>query len=89
MTKLEQMAERAIVTFFEAALAYAVVIPHVVWDKTAIAGVIGAGLSAVYNFLRESTPTLPTLVVPEPTVTVVTPVETPSDAPEEVPPVAG
>lgn len=59
MTKVQQTVEHVIVTFFEAAVAYLVVIPTVNWGKTVVAGAIGAGLSAVYNVLRQSTPTLP------------------------------
>lgn len=56
MTKVQQTVEHVIVTFFEAAVAYLVVIPTVNWGKTVVAGAIGAGLSAVYNVLRQSAP---------------------------------
>lgn len=58
----KRYAEKALVTFVEAAVAYVIVIPTVNWDKTVIAGAIGAGLSAVYNVVRESTPTAVTEV---------------------------
>lgn len=58
MTKNEIIAEHVVITFFEAAVAYIIVIPTINWNKTLIAGAIGAGLSAVYNVLRQSTPTL-------------------------------
>lgn len=67
MTKSQQVIEHIIVTFVEAALAYLIVIPTVNWTRTAIAGAVGAGLSAAYNVLRQSTPTMP------PTPVVVTP----------------
>jgi len=51
--------EKAVVTFVQAALAYIVVIPNPALNKTVIAGAVGAGLSALYNLLRESTPTMP------------------------------
>ncbi len=73
MTKVETAVEHAIVTFFEAALAYIIVIPTVNWSKTVIAGAIGAGLSAVYNTVRLST---------SPTeITLGTPVVSPADPP--------
>jgi hypothetical protein len=55
-TKTQQTIEHVIVTFFEAGLGYLIVIPTVSWTKTALAGAIGAGLSAVYNVIRQSTP---------------------------------
>lgn len=58
MSKYQQIAEHIGITFFEAAIAYIIVIPHVTWTRTVIAGAIGAGLSAVYNLLRQSTPTI-------------------------------
>ena len=70
MNKYQLMAEKIIVTFAEAAVAFLIVIPSPTFGKTVFAGAIGAGLSAVYNFLRESNPTI---VVP----TVATPVATP------------
>ena len=76
MTKTNQVIEHVVVTFVEAGAAYLIVIPTVNWTKTVIAGAIGAGLSAVYNVLRQSTPTL------ESTLPVVTqPPETPPAAP--------
>jgi len=65
MTKNMIIAEHIVVTFFEAAIAYVIVIPQTNWGKTALAGAIGAGLSAAYNVLRQAEPTLstPTLAV--------------------------
>lgn len=60
MTKNQQIVEHIIVTFFQAALAYIVVLPNPTVSKTAFAGAIGAGLSAVYNLLRQSNPTIVT-----------------------------
>jgi hypothetical protein len=70
MTKSQQVVEHIIITFVEAGAAYLIVIPTTNWTKTVLAGAVGAGLSAVYNVLRQSTPTIvPTIppVVP-PTV---------------------
>jgi hypothetical protein len=69
MTKFEIVAEHTIVTFFEAAVAYLIVIPTVNWNRTVLAGAIGAGISAVYNTVRQATPNVPE-VAP---VTVVSP----------------
>lgn len=90
MTKFETITEHVVVTFFEAGVAYLIVIPTVNWNRTVLAGAIGAGMSAVYNWVRQSTPTAnlqptvaePTVVTPEvPTVTpptepVISPVTT-------------
>lgn len=78
MTKTQQTIEHIVVTFFEAAIAYIIVIPTVNWGKTVIAGAIGAGLSAVYNVLRQSTPTITEL--PTSTITQI-PVVTPEEPP--------
>lgn len=64
MTKKQQVAEHVVVTFVEAAIAYLVVLPTVNWTKTVLAGAVGAGLSAVYNVLRQSKPTLVSPEVP-------------------------
>jgi len=67
-TKYQQLAEKVAVTFVEAAVVYLTVVPTVNWNKTAIAGAVGAGLSAVYNLVRQSQPTVvattPVVVVP-------------------------
>lgn len=57
----QRMAERILVTFFEAGLAYLVVNQTNLSGSMKVTGVgvLGAGLSAVYNLLRESTPTTP------------------------------
>lgn len=60
MTKVQQTVEHILVTFVEAAAAYLIVIPTVNWGKTVVAGAVGAGLSAVYNVLRQSTPPVAT-----------------------------
>ena len=86
MTKAEQLIERIVVTFVETAGAYLIVIPTTNWSKTVIAGAIGAGLSAVYNIVRQSAPTVPPSpptvvppVTPPAPVAVVTPVGQGSD----------
>lgn len=58
MTKYALIAEKVVVTFFEAAVGYLIVVPTVNWTKTVLAGAVGAGLSAVYNLVRESEPTM-------------------------------
>lgn len=58
MTKNMQIAERILITFVEAAAAYLIVIPTVNWSKTVLAGAAGAGLSAVYNIIRQANPTI-------------------------------
>lgn len=58
MTKLQQQIEHVVVTAFEAAIAYIAVAPNVQFNKTLLAGAAGAALSAVYNVLRQSTPTI-------------------------------
>ena len=74
MTKNQIIAEHVVVTFFEAAVAYTIIIPTINWNKSVLVGAIGAGLSAVYNVLRQSTPTLLTPVENVPTaITVVNP----------------
>lgn len=89
MTKNQLIAEHVAVTFFEGAGAYLIAIPTVSWGKSALAGAVAAGLSLVYNVLRQSQPTL---VDTTPPVTGITlgpgtllppPPETPA-----VPPVA-
>jgi hypothetical protein len=75
MTKYQMLVEKVVVTFFQAGIAYVAVAPHVQWDKTLIAGALGAGLSAVYNLLRESKPT--TIVTPLVTPTTFSPIEPP------------
>lgn len=64
MNKKQQIIEHVVVTFLEAALAYLIVIPTVNWTKTVLAGAAGAGLSAVYNLLRQSNPTITSQVPP-------------------------
>lgn len=77
MTKVESIVEHAVVTFFESAVAYLIVIPTVNWNRTVLAGAIGMGLSAAYNVVRQSTPTVPEPVAPEEVATPVTVPETP------------
>ena len=78
------LLEKVVVTFVEGAIAYFVVLPNPSYTKTAIAGAVAAGLSAVYNTLRESTPTTatPPLVV----TPLAVPVSTPSVIAPTVPP---
>jgi len=62
MSKNQQIIERIVVTFFQAVIAYLTVNQtnlHGNWRIVAI-GALGAGLSAVYNVLRQSNPTIPT-----------------------------
>lgn len=90
MTKSQQLVERIIVTFFQAAIAYAVVLPNPSLSKTAIAGGIGAGLSAVYNVLRQSNPTIVSSSATTPTFPPIVPEKPLNDlsiAPAETPPV--
>lgn len=79
MTKTEIIVERAIVTFFETAIGYLVVIPSVNWTKATIAGAIGAGISAVYNAARQSAPATPPVapVVPAAAPVIEPPVQIP------------
>lgn len=49
----KKVVERAVITFFEAAVPF-LALNH--WDfsnKTVLAGAVGAGLSAVYNFVKQ------------------------------------
>jgi hypothetical protein len=72
MTRLQISIEHVITTFFEAAVAYLIVVPTVNWGKTIYAGAVGAGLSAIYNGARQSTP--PTVTEsPSPVVSPVGP----------------
>jgi len=84
MSKTAQLIEKILVTFVEAAGAYYLTVTNPQAGKTAIAGAIGAGLSAVYNVLRQSQPTIvsPTVApgtyttsvgITSPTVTPPTP----------------
>jgi hypothetical protein len=59
MSKTGQIVEKIVVTFFEGAGAYLIVIPTVNWNKTVLSGAAAAGISLVYNVLRQSTPTIP------------------------------
>lgn len=60
MTKIQQTIEHVVVTFFEAGIAYVTVNQtHISTQSKAVAiGAFGAGLSAVYNLLRQSKPTV-------------------------------
>lgn len=70
MTKTQQTVEHIVVTFFEAGIAYLAINQTNLSGnaKLTAIGALGAGLSAVYNILRQSTPTLV-----EPTVATVVP----------------
>lgn len=66
MTKSQLIVEKVIVTFAEAGLAYLAINQtnvHGDWKVVAV-GALGAGLSAVYNLLRESTPTMASVTTP-------------------------
>lgn len=58
MDKYKRIAEKVLVTFVEAALTYLIVVPHPQLNKTVVVGAVGAGLSAAYNLIRESQPTI-------------------------------
>jgi hypothetical protein len=62
MTKNKQIIERVIVTFGEAVISYLSVNQTNLTGnaKTVAIGAAGFGLSAAYNVLRQSTPTVPT-----------------------------
>lgn len=93
MTKTQSTIEHVVVTFVESALAYVVVIPTVNWNRTVIAGAIGAGLSAAYNILRQSNPPVvtatpavaPPVVMPPETIPPATPEVAPEVSPSETP----
>lgn len=65
MTKkqLKLLAIRVVVTFIQAAVAYVVVSGGDFTSKTVLAGAVGAGLSALYNFARNQWPEIFTLGV--------------------------
>lgn len=60
MTKAQQIAEHIVVTFFEAAIPYLAVHSADLSTQTKVVliGAGGMGLSAVYNYLRQSNPTI-------------------------------
>lgn len=60
MTKNQQLAEKVIVTFVEAALAYVAINQTNLSGnlKLTAIGALGAGLSAVYNLVRQAEPTI-------------------------------
>lgn len=60
MTARQQQVEHVIVTFFEAGIAYLAINQTNLSGgaKLTAIGALGAGLSAVYNVLRQSNPTL-------------------------------
>lgn len=79
MSKTLQVLEHILVTFFEAVLAYYVAVGSPKFNTALVAGAIGAGLSAVYNVLRQSNPTIPSqqstppLATPPPSVPPASP----------------
>ena len=83
MTKSLVVVEHIIVTFFEAAVAYVSINQTNLSGsaKWVAIGALGAGISAVYNVLRQSNPTLPAVPVDPVPPVVVTP------AADVVPPV--
>jgi hypothetical protein len=76
MSKVLQIVEHVVVTFFEAVLAYYVAVGSPQISKALVVGAIGAGISAVYNILRQSTPpqSTPPAVTQPPVVPPVPPV---------------
>lgn len=48
-----KLVEKAIVTFLEAAVAFLALNSWNISDKTVQAGAVGAGLSAVYNLVKQ------------------------------------
>jgi hypothetical protein len=64
MPKYMSMLEKAIVTFVEEGVAYFVIAGSPTFNRTALAGALGAGLSAVYNLFR--TPATPPVTPPLP-----------------------
>jgi hypothetical protein len=79
MTKNQIIAEHIIVTFFEAGIAYLAINQTTLSGnaKLTAIGALGAGLSAAYNVLRQSTPSIPSLPA-EVAAPVVPPVDTPT-----------
>lgn len=72
MSKTVVIIERAVVTAIEAGAAYFALNGYDFTNKTVRAGAVGAVLSAVYNLLRESSPTLPE-PTPAPSAQVIQP----------------
>lgn len=60
MNKYNQIIEKILVTFIEAAVAYVAINQTNLSGnaKLTAIGAVGAGLSAVYNLLRQSQPTI-------------------------------
>lgn len=50
---ISKLVERAVITFVEAAVAFLSVNGWNFNSKTAVAGAVGAGLSAVYNLTKQ------------------------------------
>lgn len=74
MTKSAQIIEHVVVTFVEAGLAYVAINQTNLHGapKVVVIGALGAGLSAVYNLLRQSQPTMtaPAVTPSEPSTVV-------------------
>jgi len=70
MSKYQQIAEHVVVTFFEAAIAYLAINQTNLSGnaKLTAIGALGAGLSAAYNVVRQSAPTLPVVTPAAPVV---------------------
>jgi hypothetical protein len=80
MTKTEQIIERVVVSFFEGIIGYVVVVPSINWTRATLVGATTAGLSAAYNVLRQSEPTIVDAVTsPAPSVP-----ETPLNGVEQI-----
>lgn len=57
MNKSKAIFMRMVLTFLESAGAYWTVLGRPTLRGTVLSGVVGAGVSAVFNYLLESTPT--------------------------------
>lgn len=70
MTKNQTLIEHVIITFFEAVIAYVSVNQtNLSGNAKGVAiGAVGLGLSAAYNVLRQSNPTIFTPTYPQPPV---------------------
>lgn len=77
MTKTQIIVEHVVVTFFEAGIAYLAINQTNLSGnaKLTAIGALGAGLSAAYNVVRQSEPTIPALPVVKEVVKAVEAVE--------------
>ena len=79
----QRYIEKIVVTFFEGAIGYLVVLPNPSYTKATLIGALAAGLSFVYNVVRES---IPTTATPPLVVTPLNGVAEIAATPAEVPP---